>query len=1049
MKNPIIYIVLFFFLLPFSGQSQLSVSFMVSDSMGCTTPYSVVATSTVNGGNGEYTYSWILPEGGSSTEANPVFDINTDGFYDICLDVADSDGLTGNYCFNQGFEFIPIVNHLSLDFCEGESYVINGTTYTENSEVVEFFSEGASNGCDSVVNYNLTFHPTPVPEISGNIDVNCLSPQTFISASSGYASYIWNNGQTTETIVISSIGTYTVTVTDANGCTGESSIEILGTSVDISIANIENITCASSGSIDINVLDGVPPYAYQWNGPGGFTSTLDDISGLTMAGTYTVLVTDSNGCASEVSVELLNGSDLQLTSNITSACPGESNGEVTVNVTGGCLPYTYTWSNGCVIETNSNINGGIYDVTVTDCNGCSVVNTYTVSESGPEITNINVIQSPNCNPVFVYDITVGNGTQPFTYAWMDDNGMVVSTEEDLTDADGEIPYTLEITDGNGCMITEVFPVIDVVIPPLALTYTSTPVSCNELGSIDLVVSSGTAPYQYLWTTPNGSTTNTEDLEDLVLPGSYSCIVTDSNGCSSELTLQLEGDEALTVSGGIESACPGEANGFVQVALVSGCGPVSYEWSTGATSNISTNLAAGTYEVTITDCNGCSIVESYTVGEHYDPQALLQADTICQGGSTDLFVTLMLQNPTEEPYEYSWSPDDGTLDCTDCGTPTASPETTTVYDLVLTDTLYGCSFNYSVTVDVIEGCVWPGDTDTTNIVNHFDLLPIGLSYGETGPNRPNAGLGWFGQEAPNWLLNTPGTTVNLKHVDTNGDGTVNDSDTLAVIQNWGSVHALTSEDGDTRSFENAIVSEAPFYIEPDTVNPGESLILPVILGDNDNPAEDVYGIGFSIEYDSVIVDASTARLEFMDSWLGANEDLLHIQRDFYSPGRVDIAVTRIDGQPMTGQGMFAEFFITIEDDIFLLIGDSRSLFDDQLPLVLNITNVYTVNHEGTPILIEGESSTGLILDNSTNTSDLDLDEKVSVFPNPVNEMLQVYAPNLVMENIKVYSIFGQLILEKEVSQADEFSINMKKYPAGVYLISLETAEGKVVKRVEKL
>ncbi len=207
------------------------------------------------------------------------------------------------------------------------------------------------------------------------------------------------------------------------------------------------------------------------------------------------------------------------------------------------------------------------------------------------------------------------------------------------------------------------------------------------------------------------------------------------------------------------------------------------------------------------------------------------------------------------------------------------------------------------------------------MNNFDLLAIGLSYDSIGPIRPNANIGWFGQPGPAWMQNTLGTEIDLEHVDTDGNGMINADDTMAIVANWGDEHMFTDEGGDYQFTNDEIYSEinadnAPFYVSVDTFIEGATVGLPIILGDVGVPINDLYGIAFSVEYDSAIVDASSAFIVFDMSWLGLNnDDMITLQKDFHSPGRIDVALTKIDGQASTGFGELARLYITVEDDIF--------------------------------------------------------------------------------------------------------------------------------------
>jgi gliding motility-associated-like protein len=268
----------------------------------------------------------------------------------------------------------------------------------------------------------------------------------------GALSYNWSNGGTTQTITGLGIGTYNVTVTDANGCTATASTTV-GQPVPVVVSlQATDPLCAGqpSGTATATGSAGVGSYTYLWsNGANTQTAT-----GLT-AGTYSVTATDANGCQATGSISLVDPSPIVVGATSTNAiCFAGSEGTATAQVSGGTPPYTYQWNNGGNQVTINNLPAGSYTVTATDANGCSGSATVAVTE--PPIISLQVIgdsslceyDSVRLSPV------ISGGVAPYTYQWISIPTAVNSTSQNLVYVAGDTRnYILTITDANGCVVS--------------------------------------------------------------------------------------------------------------------------------------------------------------------------------------------------------------------------------------------------------------------------------------------------------------------------------------------------------------------------------------------------------------------------------------------------------------------------------------------------------------------------------------------------------------------------------------------------------------------
>lgn len=241
-------------------------------------------------------------------------------------------------------------------------------------------------------------------------------------------------------------GTYTVTVTDANGCTISTSTVVSQPTVIIIGSSITNPTCfgASNGAINLTITGGQAPYTYLWS-TGDIT---EDLLGIT-AGTYTVTITDANGCTkvqpltvTQPSLLISNPSSFPVT------CQGMNNGSINLFVAGGTSPYSYIWSDGSTMGNRNNLAAGLYVVTITDFKGCT--NTYDIEVDGPTAISTQPITSQSCGSTTVNASATTGGNAPYTYLWSN----AITGPINVLSASGN--YSLTITDANGCTLAQTF-----------------------------------------------------------------------------------------------------------------------------------------------------------------------------------------------------------------------------------------------------------------------------------------------------------------------------------------------------------------------------------------------------------------------------------------------------------------------------------------------------------------------------------------------------------------------------------------------------------------
>jgi hypothetical protein len=436
-----------------------------------------------------------------------------------------------------------------------------------------------------------------------------------ITVSGGAApySYQWNTGATTSSISNIAAGFYSVVVTDANGCQTTKSFN-LQNSVKLTLTTTLTLpSCTKAdGAIDLTVTGGAEPYTFQWSNG----ATTEDVQNLA-TGSYSVTVTDANGCKATTSLFLRENNTLTLSYTVMqTSCLDDGSGAINLNVGGGTAPYTFVWGNGATTEDLSNLTAGQYKVTITDSNGCAITTTITVSRKTIQLNA--QIQLPLCAGESTGSIIVTpvNGVAPYTYSWS--TGETGNALYDL----GPGSYTLTITDATGCSRMVTYTLTSP--PPINATASVQNSTCGADGTatIDLSVTGGAQPYTYTWS--NGETT--QDITG-ISTGTYTVVITDANGCTKQLDVTVEAaspDWACLITEPTENVlCSTDGN----TLTTSVDGATSYQWTvsssdgswaitSGENSNTITYTSGGenstaTFTLTI-EKDGCTLSCSYTI-----------------------------------------------------------------------------------------------------------------------------------------------------------------------------------------------------------------------------------------------------------------------------------------------------------------------------------------------------------------------------------------------------------------------------------------------------
>jgi len=430
-------------------------------------------------------------------------------------------------------------------------------------------------------------------------------------------------------------------------------------------------------------------------------------------------------------------------------------------------------------------------------------------------------------------------------------------------------------------------------------------------------------------------------------------------------------------------------------------------------------------------SGVSTSDPFTLSFNYSIGLTVSIPelTVCSGHCGEAVATV---SGGSGSYNYQWS--NGSTGSTVSICPT---QDTSYYTVTVTDGLSMGSTAAIATVIIGKCNVWPGDADENGIANNYDMLALGLGYGNTGPARSGASINWVGQAAGNWTNSLPGLGTNDKFADCNGDGKIDFNDTTAIVQNYGLTHSLRLKQPNNVSG----LPELYFTFPSDTIMAGSSIQVPVGLGTNNNPMNGVYGIAFSINYDANMVDTSKLSFSLTSSWIGQNgTNLLYITKNYGLEGQLDVGITRIDHKAISGSGTIGVLNITMKDDILLRMKTHYyllNLFATQIKAINNNDSVLEVN--GVPVsIVVSQVSTGI---NSLNIS-----SGIKLYPNPASGSFTIDLSQNQVKEMDLFNVIGEKIWQQYTGFNDRMTIDTQNLAAGTYYLSVLTNQGKIVKQV---
>ena len=600
-----------------------------------------ITVTTAGGCTGTTSIS-LTPAQGPEVEAFPT---NTGSLcYDGSIDL-DVSGGSGNYTYfwSDGYYTQDRMDLVPGMYMVTVTDVDNGCTSETSAEIL------LGSPIDAAVFY---LNPGCAGVNSGSIN---LTPQ----GGTGIYTFLWADGPTTEDRAGLAAGTYNVTISDSGGCSSVFLYTLTGASPLIIDTTSTNITCISSGAINITASGGNAPYNYDWADIPGL-SDIEDRTGL-LPGTYTVTVSDANGCVTSSSITL---SAPVCDNNANAVCTSNISDVFSVSADPFVTSYVWTIPSGASIISGQgtatirvNWAGappGYGQVCVKALNSCGTSDTLCTPVYVKTVTSAAVVAPPVC---IGGDIRlIGSGG--VSYTWSGPASFSSNLENPVISSASALNsgiYTVTVTNQNSCTASASVNVTVNPKPSASAVITNASACGLENGSIDLTVTGGTSPYTYVWS-------NEYQIQDIfqLTSGSYLVTVTDANGCSVTSSSTVNNAAGLSVTASkVDVSCYSGSNGSATSNVSAGSGSYSFQWSNGATTQNVSGLMRGTYTITVTDINeGCQGMATVIISQ---PTTITSDKAItninCFGLSTGA-ITVTVSGGVQ-PYTFNWSDVAGT------------------------------------------------------------------------------------------------------------------------------------------------------------------------------------------------------------------------------------------------------------------------------------------------------------------------------------------------------------------------------------------------------
>ncbi|MDW8272862.1 MAG: Ig-like domain-containing protein [Chitinophagales bacterium] len=639
----------------------------------------------------------------------------------------------------------------------GNTAVINESPFnnTPTNQTITYTINGNFNGCAAnTIFATIVVRPRVVADAGPDFTaVNCSASCVTLGGSptgsggTGNLTYAWGPGTSLSSTsspnptacALSNTTIYTVTVTDAAGCSATDAVQvtILPSTLVAEAGSGGQICLGSGNSVTLGgtptAVGGNAPYTYTWSPVSdlNLTNPANPIATPGVTTKYFVTVTDQSGCTSIDSVTVIVHPAVFVNAgNDTTICAGNSviiGGSPTAS--GGAFPYLYQWTPEVGLSNNNVANPVAtpvattnYTVLVRDANGCTArdvvivrVNTRPIADAGPDRT---LVSCPSDSVIIGGTPAATGGAGGYSYQWIPGTGLNNATvaNPSVKGLTNSAFYTLLVTDANGCTSTDVV-LVNVVPGNLVADagndkeYCAGSLAPVTLGGSPTAVG-GSPAYNYSWSPVTGLIGSPNSPNPLANPSStttYYLTVTDSKGCVSTDSVIVRVNPLPVVNAGNDTAICSGTSVIIggNPTATGGSGSYSYQWQpgTGLSSATVSNPVARpasttSYIVTVTDSKGCSATDNITVFVRPNPVADAGPDKTLVACSSDSIVIGGSPSASggQSPYIYTWTPATGLSSITAPNPSVKNLGSSTTYTLIVRDA-NGCTSSDQVFVQV--------------------------------------------------------------------------------------------------------------------------------------------------------------------------------------------------------------------------------------------------------------------------------------------------------------------------------------------------------------
>lgn len=905
------------------------------------------------------------------------------------------------------------------------------------------------NGCRNDIGKPITVLANPSINISGSGTLTCSSCTTNLVAS-GANTYSWNTGATAPNINVSPTSTaeYSVIGTDINGCISSAKTSVVvqdslticfNSQLNLSGSNLKDIISADfngDGKMDIVASNSsnIGLSIYINNGSGGFLPPVNFGSfvgnyGLTTAdvnndGVLDIIVPQNTMYPDIISVYINDGQGNFIGPNnypqtISGIHPSNILCLAVADLTGDSFAEIITGNiNGIVVYKNS--GSGTYSYNQTKYNFYSMIRSIHTADLNND-NKLDVIALSEFDSTFVFINNGAGGFLPYQKYSSGRRGVIFDVN-----ADGKLDIvsarpnviSILINNGSGAFNSPINQTSNMLYPwnvssadfnndgydDLAITNYSTTVACEYIQVLmNLKNNSFHSPVNYYPTSAAaflGLNVLTKDMNfdsrsDLsIINATRDSILILLNSITPSLTITPQTNSVL---------CAGSS------LSLTATGATTYTWSGGISNGVAFNpIQTQTYTVNATDASGCSGYAAATVSISPNLSIISSSPYVCIGLSASVTAT--------GADTYSWSTGAITTSVS------VSPTTTTVYSVTGSDISTGCSYTQTLSL-IADSCenVWPGDANNDHIADNLDVLELGLHFNQTGFARATVSNVWQAFSAPTWI-GTISNGDNLNHSDCNGDGIINNNDTLAIFNNYALTHAKPVETT-TLNPQITIIPDQVMVVK------GNWGTASVYLGDATNTINSINGVAFTVDFDNTLIEPSNIYIEYQNSFMDAFQNL-HFRKLDFGNGKIYTASTHTINNNVNGFGKIAtlhyQILSTLTSDQVLNIGISQSNKSEANGLIAPLTS-------GTGTL--------MAVGASVDVNQINSERLFTITPNPTNGLLTVIC-NDIIQSIIVTNIAGQVLLSDQINEKTH-QLQLQNYADGIYFVKVLYTNGMYV------